>query len=746
MRRFRPLLLVALGALLVGVAGLYYLQRGEEQRQAPPKSNPLPPDVKAAAQDWVYCKKNDKGVDVFCIRAKSFQEISGPSRCQLQQVELQVLDEDGTSFDRFRTGTAEYDLNTWKLVADGEVEIDIGLPIGKTSGPPRVHIKTSGLTLESRTQIAHTDRPATFRFAQGEGKAVGASYDPNTRDLVLKSESEVIWRGNGPKSPAMKIQSGEVIYKESDSAILMGPWSRLERGDLRVDGGRAVVFLKEGVIDHIEAFEANGYNRPAKGRGLEFAAKDLNIGFSGNGEVDRIHGVGDARLVSTDRGARTSVNSDRLELDFDTSSGESQLRSALAKGRGVIESAPVAGGKTPPRETRVLRSEVAELKMRPGGEEIDLVETLAPGSVEFIPNAPNQRLRRMQAERISTLYGKDNQIRLLQAVKVTTRTEFPKPSNRPAPPVMLTWSRALKAEFAPEASDLTRMEQSGEFRFEQGDRKGAADTAILDSAKNLITLQGKARTWDPTGTLSADRIVTDQERGDVTAEGSVESTRQPDRAAKPAAVLSQSEPFHAKAARMFAPGARRVIHYEGGAILWQGGNRIKADSVDIDREKRTLAARGNVDCQFVEAPQGGRSKQPPVFTLIRAAEMLYTEENRTARYSGGVTMNRAGVEVVAAALRGVFAAAGSGTNLESAYADGNVRITQQSADRTRQGTGEHAVYTVGDQVVVLSGGAPQFTDSLRGSTSGAQLTWDQRNDRLLVDGREGQPGVSRMRR
>ena len=29
-----------------------------------------------------------------------------------------------------------------------------------------------------------------------------------------------------------------------------------------------------------------------------------------------------------------------------------------------------------------------------------------------------------------------------------------------------------------------------------------------------------------------------------------------------------------------------MIHYEGGVTMWQGANRIQADTVDIDREKK----------------------------------------------------------------------------------------------------------------------------------------------------------------
>jgi len=182
-------------------------------------------------------------------------------------------------------------------------------------------------------------------------------------------------------------------------------------------------------------------------------------------------------------------------------------------------------------------------------------------------------------------------------------------------------------------------------------------------------------------------------------------------------------------------------------MVWQGGNRIEADWIEIDRGEHTLAARGNVRSRFVEQTAAAKKKAAaPVFTRINAPEFQYADKTRTALYSGGVTMNRAGMDVLAAALRGVFAVKDGSSELETAYADGNVRITQASRGRTRAGKGEHAEYAVGEGKVILSGGAPEFTDSLRGSTRGQQLTWFADNDRLLVDGREDQPAASVIRR
>jgi lipopolysaccharide export system protein LptA len=745
MRRLRPLLLLAIAVILALVAGLYYIQKGIEQRQAPAKAKPLPPNTTATAPDWVYTKLNEEGVEVFRLTAKSFQEITNPARLLLDQVEVRVLDKDGLSFDRIKTASAVFDNHAGTLLADGDVEIVTGEPAGQAAtGRRKVRIQTSGLTFDTKTQRADTDRHATFLFDQGGGEAVGASYDPNTRELMLRSQARVTWHGRGPRSVPMNIQAGEIVYKEKDSAIVLSSSCQLVRGSLKMAGDSAFVMLKEGVIDRVIAFKAQGSDRPEGGRQLDFAAGTLFIALADGGEVSRIDGEEKTTLSSVDATTRTTVTSNHLEMRFDASSGESQLQTAVATGSAVIDARPLANAVQ--HETRVLRSEMVELRMRPGGREIDSVRTLAPGVAEFLPSTPTQRRRRMEADRISVLYGAESRIRSLQATKVATRTESPKPANRPAPPVMLTWSRDFTADFDPKSSELTRIEQRGDFRFEQGDRKGSSDSATLDSKKDLITMQGGARTLDPAGSLAADLIATDQGSGDVTAIGKVASTHQSDRAAKPTAVISESQPFHALAARMFAPGTQKVIRYEGNVVLWQGGNRIEAGWAEIDREKHSLAARDNVVCRLVEEPAASAPKKTPVTTLIRAPQLFYTEETRTALFTGGVTMLRAGLQVTSSQLRGVFVVKDGKSQLDTSYADGQVRILQKAPDRTRQGSAEHAEYYVSEAKVVLYGGVAQFEDSLRGTERGDRLTWYQEKDRLVVEGRKGEPANGRILR
>ena len=109
MRRLRPLLLLAIGVILALVAGIYYVQKGVEQRQSPAKPKPLPANTTGTAPDWVCTKLNEAGIEVVRLSAKGFQEIADPARTLLDQVEVRVLDKDGVTFDRIKTARAVFD-------------------------------------------------------------------------------------------------------------------------------------------------------------------------------------------------------------------------------------------------------------------------------------------------------------------------------------------------------------------------------------------------------------------------------------------------------------------------------------------------------------------------------------------------------------------------------------------------------------------------------------------------------------
>jgi lipopolysaccharide export system protein LptA len=729
---------VAILAIVGSVATSYYLQKKSLAREAPQAPAALPTHVDAAATDWVW-NHIVGGRPVVEVRAKDFRQVK--DRMELERVELRIYHDDGKVFDRVKSARAEFDTNQGSLYSDGEVEITMGVPVEGSPGR-LVMIRTSGATFDSKTGKASTERLAAFTFDRSHGQSVGAAYDPSTRELHMGSQVELHW---GAGSRPMKLEAGELIYKERESLVLLFPWSRLTRESTTLEAADSLVTLDQGVIQKVEAKKARGTDRyPA--RQLEYSAEFLTMKFAPNGEVEKITGERNARLVSVSAAARTTMNTDRVDLEFELSSGESTLTKALAMGNSSLESVPLPR-VTPAPMSRVLKSEVVLVHMRPGGREVDRVETETPGRLEFLPNRPGQRKRTMDAERMSIVYGDANQIRHFRAAKAATRTEpEPRKGAAPAPPLQ-TWSDELSADFDPKTGQLAKLEQWSNFRFEEGDRKGRADRATLEEGRNLIALEKQARVWDPSGSTAGDRILLDQRTGDVTAEGSVVSTRIPDRKGGSSAMLSGEQSLEARAQRMTTASRNQLIRYEGDAVVWQGANRIRAGRVEIDRAARRLTAQENVRTQFVDRPKPGDKRQgAPAFIAVDAASLVYTEHDRMAHYTGGAHLSKPGMDVNAAEIRAFFKETGGDSSLDRAIADGKVEIVQRDPDRTRTGTAEHAEYYVAEAKIVLEGGGPALEDTLRGSTRGTQLTYFANDDKLLVNGAEQQPVVSRIRR
>ncbi|MBI3469837.1 MAG: hypothetical protein HY013_00595 [Candidatus Solibacter usitatus] len=291
---------------------------------------------------------------------------------------------------------------------------------------------------------------------------------------------------------------------------------------------------------------------------------------------------------------------------------------------------------------------------------------------------------------------------------------------------------------------MARMEQWDDFRYQEGARRATAAKATLDSAANRILLETKARVWDPSGATSADRIALDQASGDFRAEGHVASSQKQDQKRPKSGMLSGEEPVQAIAAGMTSRNRNQLIRYEGDAVVWQAANRIKAESVEIDREARRLVAQGKVETQLLE--KGEKGGKTGGLTTVKAAAMVYTESDRLAHYTGGAGMVRQGMRVKSSELRAVLADKDASSSLETAYADGQVEIVQSERDRTRTGSSEHAEYYAGEDKVILRGGSPQLTDTLKGTTHGRELTYFAGDDRLMVNGVPDKPATSRLRR
>src|SRR6185312_17168267 len=69
----------------------------------------------------------------------------------------------------------------------------------------------------------------------------------------------------------------------------------------------------------------------------------------------------------------------------------------------------------------------------------------------------------------------------------------------------------------------------------------------------------------------------------------------------------------------------------------------------------------------------------PIFTVVRATDLVYTEESRIAAYQGGVVLTRPALTVNSKELKAFLKPADSDSSLDKAFADGSVKIVSTSA-------------------------------------------------------------------
>lgn len=790
MRRISVFLAVA-AVLLSAAVGYTYKLRLDKARAR--HAAPVP-HIKVGdeglAKDWREEKTDDKtGKPIMRALAASFEGTHDPSIFELKGVRIKLYDKSASSYTYVHADKALFNEGSGLLTSQGPVHIIINVPADKNAEDPneakkRVQVTTSGVKYETKTGKATTDQPASFVFSQGDGQGVGVDYDPNTKILHLKSQVALDWIGNGPVDRKMHVEAGDLVYHEAEGKIYLSPWSKMQRQTTTIQALNSVVTLQDGVLHQIDADHAFGTDN-RDDRQTSYSADKMTAMFDDDGNLIQIVGDKNARVVSKQSSARTVLTGEHADLRFAIAAtqrngqpaNDSQLHEVVADGHAVAESTPLPQPGVQLPETRILRSEHIELEMKPGGQDVQEIRAPSQAQLEFKPNRPEQSHRILDASHLRVVYGSGSYVDTFYAWNVATHTDKPHssvkgagteprpgvpsgPSGPASPAPALTWSDQMIAKFTPNTNQIATIDQTGNFRYQEGARKAWAKKAFLEQTINRITLTDGAHVLDDTGSAVADKIVMNQANGDMDAIGHVLSTHAPDPNEKPGtSMLDDSKSMQAQADRMETREDNTKVFYTGHVVMWQGANRISANRIDVDRDEQSLHAAGNVVSELVDNKSNGQpdDKQqsgadtPPIFTVVRAPELFYRDDTRIAFYSGGAKLVRDKMTVTSKEIRAFLTPktkdSSDQSSLDHAVANGNVQISQVvSPTRTRTGVAEHCEYYTKDDKVILNGGTPQMHDSLKGITKGRQLTYFSDDDHLIVEGQKNQVAVSQMRK
>ena len=287
---------------------------------------------------------------------------------------------------------------------------------------------------------------------------------------------------------------------------------------------------------------------------------------------------------------------------------------------------------------------------------------------------------------------------------------------------------------------------------------------------------------DAASTISAARVVLEQDSGNATADGSVKVSYSQAGSAEPVHVLATRAELNHDAARATFYGGS-AANGPGLARMWQpgtngqGGSQIEAPILIFDQEQKRLTAHSEIpgtlgtvhavlaDTSSTESPDArpaanDRAKpRRQGLARITGTQMVYSDADRQAVFTGGVKLLDATGEVQAQQATVYLAAASTGKtskvgasfpapglfggSVERIVATQRIEITQPG----RKATGERLVYTASDQMFVLTGTAaapPKVVDAAQGTTTGAALRFHSGDGSVVVSGRDGDATAQRV--
>ena len=797
----------ALGAILMiaTVAGMYFYARWRVHKIVHDVPAKIGLDIQQTAEGFSI-SKSVEGRTLFTVSASKAVQFKGGGRAELHNVKIVIYGKDAGRFDRITGDDFEYDPASGNVSATGTVLIDLeanpeGMLHSDQTAPPQtrdpIHLETNGLVFNRNTGNASATGKIVFQTPQASGSAVGIEYVAKTGTMTLLSS--VALDVTRPQALRLNADHG-VISKQPRQVVLAAALLTRERQQLKSD--QATFFLRgDNTVDRILA-EGNVESEFHGRAGAHARSDRAELFLSGTrNQLTTAILSGNVQLSSQGQGQAAQVAeaaAGRITLHFagqsgSQSAGQQMLKTIHAEDgvrlvqknsqSGAVVMSVLASSPTKGRAQDVeMTAPVMDFIVK-DGRQLERAETSGPPQIVITQPDANQKTVVTAAKftakftaknRLATLHGEPD-ARIVSGKIVDTKiadtkivdSKIPdskiagsKVAGTPGQSDRVSSSQMLDVVFRPEGG-IASITQAGGVTYVDGTLKAWAQRGEYTAADQLLVLSESPRVVDNGMTTTAQTIRMNRTTGDAIAEGNVKSTYSDLKAQPDGGMLASSDPIHVTSRSMTAHRSPAVAVYTGDARLWQNANVVQAPTLQFDRDHRSLVAQG-----MGQSPAPTQTLAQPVSTVlvqvdksgkatpvhITSARLNYTDAERRILLDGGVTAKGSDTTLTAQQMT-VFlrsrtesqAAVGQGTpgQVERIVAEGKVVITQPA----RHATGDRLVYTTAEDKFILtggsSGGTPSIFDAERGKITGDSLTFYRHDDRVLVEGRETSPTVTR---
>jgi lipopolysaccharide export system protein LptA len=771
--------------LTVIVAGVYLrrnLQAREVRKSAPP---PVPSTVQQRSAEFSFSKV-EKDRTIFTVRASRATAFKQGSKNLLEDVWITIYGRSGLRLDNIHTQSCDYLSDRGEVICAGKVTIDLqsaadakrygSNPADPAAAAHMEHIETSNLSFDRDSGIASTDRGVDFRFPDGEGVATGTRYDSreNILRLLQNVELKVRPRAHAARdlnnSAPIILTGGSLEYQHNARLIRLLAPVHAQQGVRELRASELAIELNADY--HVQRVVARpeGTGQQVELRSSEkgltvLNADEFTVQVHPEGWVERAQASGAVRASATNDAGEDRLTAAKLELQFVPHENQPEQMTAS----GGVTSFSNRRGRLQRLDTPALRMTFAPTGPK-SRRELSHAETLGAGTLELqAPGAagqPPREFTKITGQQLSADFAEKGRLR-----SVAAKNGMSVERRVPDRPVEFSSAREAAVRFDDDG-EWTEVTQNGSVRFRQGVNAAQGEHAKLDRASDTMTLTGAAEMSDGTIRVTGQSATFNSVTADFRVDGAVRTTYLKSDGGSVANFSPQPAFIIADHLQGNSSGGRAF--YSGRARLWQGDSVIEGDSIELLRDARRLAAKGNVSAAFIQA--AGSSAVPQIATAstktsrpdlwrVHAGSLTYSSGEARALLDGSITAESSQAGIVAKTLELFFSPAnasaaasvgaapgkapspagppglGGALQLSRLVATGGVTVKQ--ADR--RGTAERAVFTAAEQKFVLSGGNPTIYDGSRGSTTGRELTFFFANDTIIVDSEEGTRTLTKHR-
>jgi lipopolysaccharide export system protein LptA len=641
-------------------------------------------EIQQSTNDFTV-SRSKAGHTLFVLHASKAVQFKGGGHLVLHGVSIQMYDKDGKESDRMSGSQFDYDQKTGVAQAQGSVDIEMTPPVtagsGKLSGTPGgthqgpIHVQTSGLTFNQKTQVASTDQVLTFQDGAASGSARGASYDGEQGMLALRNDVVFKTQVNtdtGAEPVTIKAQ-GATFNQGLRQLVLLQSFLAYQHEDATADQA-TVFFRQDGSADHLVA---EGHVHVVSDTGSDIKAGNAYAQLDNQSQLQQLKLTSGLLLIVHPNTAKTEdglaqlqtlhADSDAGTLTFGPKNTLQHLQ--MVQAVSVVDQEVGLPGDPHGSETRELRAAKVDVNFASGqasprkssGDNPRIVakDVLATGeakvTVHTIHAAAPQQSTTVQGDQLfgtllnghqlSTLRGNGHTYLLLNSPGGVSQTgsadtlsaTFAAPTATPTNAVPGKKANARNLPGAQTGSQILSAEQQGHVvlaELQPSTTPGAppvkttatADRVTYDGASGSIDLTGSPHIGQSGSDLTAGAVEFNRFTGDATATGDVKATY-----ASSASLSSfksaskttagQAEAVHVVAARATLDHAQDETTFYAAphaeVRLWQGPDSITAPTIVLARKRQLLTASGparSVTATFAENGKTSHARQAPYKT------------------------------------------------------------------------------------------------------------------------------------